>query len=78
MGRDLRRYRRQTNLRLLAGFILLLLVGGSGLVYFIYGPGALPSYLICLTAGLAPLLLVGLFLFGLDWFVNWIDRDGEP
>ena len=76
MSRDLRRYRRQTTVRLFVGFILLLVVGGSTLIYLIYGAAALPTYLLCLTAGLAPLLLLGFFLFGLDWLVNRGNRGG--
>lgn len=70
MSRDLRRHRRQTTVRLFVGFILLLVLGGGALVYLIYGAAALPTYLLFLAAGLAPLLLIGFFLFGLDWFVN--------
>jgi hypothetical protein len=74
MSRDLRRYRRQTNARLLAGFILLVLLVGSGLVYLFIGPAALPSYLLCAGAGILLLLLIGLVLAGLDWIVRR-DRD---
>jgi hypothetical protein len=70
MSRDLRRYGRQTNIRLFAGFTILLLVIGGGLVFLIYGPAALPAYLLCLGAGLAPLLLIVLILYGLDWIVR--------
>ncbi len=62
MGRDLRRYRRQTTINLFIGFIVLLLFGGGGLVYWIYGSGALPTYLLCLASGLAPLVMIGLAL----------------
>ncbi|MFV1859039.1 MAG: hypothetical protein ACC647_06780 [Anaerolineales bacterium] len=70
MGRDLRRYRRQTTINLFIGFIVLLLVGGGGLVYLIYGVSALPTYLLCLGGGLAPLLLIGLALLIMQWIVN--------
>lgn len=73
MGRDLRRYSRQTSINLFIGFILLLLVGGGGLVYLIYGASALPTYLLCLFAGLAPLLLIGLALLAIQWLA---DRGG--
>ena len=66
MGRDLRRYSRQTTINLFVGFIVLLLIGGGGLVYLIYGSGALPAYLLCLGAGLAPLLLIGLALLAIQ------------
>ncbi len=70
MSRDLRRYARQTNARLLAGFILLLLLVGDGLIYLIYGREAALMGLICALAGLAPLGLIGLLLWGIDWFVK--------
>ena len=40
MTRDLRKYARQTNIRLGVGAVLVLLIVGLGLIYFIYGPGA--------------------------------------
>ncbi len=75
MTRDLRRYQRQTIVRLVLGFLALLVVVGSALVYFIYGRGALASYLLCLSAALAPLLLVLLFLFGLQWLAKVLGRE---
>jgi hypothetical protein len=62
MSRDLRRYARQTNTRLLVGFILLLVAIGDGTIYFIYGPAAAVSGLLCILAGLAPLILIFLSL----------------
>ncbi len=70
MGRDLRRYSRRTSINLFVGFILILLVGGGGLVVLIYGARALPTFLLCLGAGLAPLLLIGLALLAMQWFVD--------
>ncbi len=70
MGRDLRRYSRQTTINLFVGFIILLLVGGAGLVYLIYGARAVPTYLLCLGAGLAPLALIGLALLAMQWIVD--------
>jgi len=70
MSRDLRKYARSTNIRLVVGFIVLLLLVGDGLIYFIYGPQAAISGLLCIGAGLAPVLLIfGLFLI-LDWIVK--------
>ena len=70
MTRDLRRYARQTNFRLLSGFILLLFIVGDGLIYVIWGPGAALFGALCLLAGLLPLLLIWLALVGLDWIVH--------
>jgi len=68
MTRDLRKYARNTNLRLLAGFILLLFGVGGGLIYLIYGPEGAALGLICLLAGLVPLVLIA----GLLWLLEWI------
>jgi len=74
MGRDLRRYSRRTSINLFVGFILILLFGGGGLVVLIYGASALPTFLLCLGAGLAPLLLIGLVLLAMQWIVNKSER----
>ena len=76
MGRDLREYARQTNVRLLVGFIILLFVVGDGLVYIIYGSGAALMGALCLVGGLAPLLLIWLALVAMDWIVKK-NRDDE-
>ena len=74
MSRDLRRYARQTNVHLMAGFILLLFVVGDGLIYWIYGRNAALLGLMCLVLGLLPLLLIWLVLVGLEW---WVKRGEE-
>lgn len=74
MARDLRRYARQTNARLIAGALLLLFIVGLGLIYWIYGPGAALMGLLCLLAGLAPVLLTLLFLWLLEWVTKRADR----
>lgn len=70
MSRDLHRYANQTNFRLLAGFFLLLVVIGGGLIYVIFGKEAALSGLLCIFASLIPLLLVWLVLTGLEWIVK--------
>jgi Na+/proline symporter len=70
MTRDLRKYARDTNLRLLIGFILLLFIVGGGLIYAFYGPQSVVFGFLCLLAGLAPLVLIGLLLWGLEWIVK--------
>ena len=70
MSRDLRRYARQTNIRLLAGFILLLFIVGDGLIYFTYGPAAAISGIVCTLAGLAPLALIFISLYILEVIVK--------
>jgi hypothetical protein len=75
MARDLRRYARQTNTRLILGGILLLFVVGDGLIYLIYGRGPALMGLVCLAAGLSPLLLIWLVLSVLEWIVGRADRE---
>ena len=70
MGRDLRRYSRQTYINLFAGFLFLLLVGGGGLVYLIYGQDAAATAVTCMLIGLTPLVLVGLALLAIQWMAN--------
>lgn len=66
MGRDLRQYARQTNLRLIAGFLLLLFIVGDGLIYIFYGRNAALMGLLCLVAGLSPLILILIALWVID------------
>jgi TM2 domain-containing membrane protein YozV len=73
MTRDLRRYARQTNARLLAGGILITFLVGDGLIYLIYGREAALMGLLCLVAGLVPLLLIWLILVGIEWIVKRTD-----
>ena len=74
MGRDLRQFARQTNKRLVIGFVLLLLIIGDGLILLIYGPSAAVSGLICLLAGLVPFALLWFILNGLDWLGKRTDQ----
>jgi len=70
MSRDLRRYARQTNVRLLAGFLLILFIVGETLIYNFYGRGAAIFGALCLAAGTTPLILIWLILVGLEWLVK--------
>jgi hypothetical protein len=75
--RDIRRYSRQTNVRLGIGFVLILFIIGDGLIYLIYGQKAAIMGVICLSFGLAPLTLILLILIGIDRLVRRINqRDG--
>jgi len=67
MPRDLRSYTRQTNIRLIAGAFFLLFIVGLGLIWWRYGSNAALLGLLCLMAGLTPLILIVLFLNLLDW-----------
>lgn len=69
MTRDLRRYARDTNVRLFVGFLLILFLVGDGLIWIIYGREAALLGLVCLLAGLFPLLLIAMVLWGIDLFL---------
>ena len=70
MTKDLRRYARQTNLHLLFGFYVILMVVGIGLIYVFYGEQAarigLLSVLVCST----PLILIALAMALIGWVVK--------
>lgn len=68
--RDLRRYARDTNTRLIAGALLLLFIVGDGLIYWFYGLGAAITGFLCLLGGLLPIGLILLFFALLDWVVK--------
>jgi hypothetical protein len=74
MAHDLRRYARQTNTRLVIGFVILLLVIGDGLIYIFIGRNAAILGLICILAGLAPMLLIVLVL----WLIDQIVKVNRP
>lgn len=74
MSRDLRKYAKQTNMRLIIGGLLLLFVIGLGLIYFFYGPQAAFMGLICLLAGLMPLLLIWFMFFILEFITKRVQN----
>lgn len=73
--RDLREYAKQTNVRLGVGAFALLFIVGVGLIYLIYGAGAAVTGLLCLLAGVTPLVLIYLSLAILDWIQKRANRD---
>jgi len=75
MTRDLRRYIRQTNFRLIIGALLLLFIVGDGLIYIIYGSYAAFMGFICLLAGMIPVVMVMLIMLLLDWIARRANRD---
>lgn len=75
--RDLRRYARQTNTRLIVGGVLILFIVGDGLIFLIFGKNAAILGLACLLAGLSPLLLIWISLGLMDWLVKRQDRLGQ-
>jgi hypothetical protein len=73
--RDLRRYARQTNVQLVIGALLLLFIVGEGLIAWIYGPGAAVFGLLCIGAGLAPIMIIILALWLMEWVVKRANRE---
>ena len=76
MTRDLRKYSRQTNVRLIVGGILILFLVGDGLIYLFYGRSAAIMGLICLISGLTPLILIWLILTLMGWIVKKANEEG--
>ncbi len=70
MSRDLRQYTRQTNRRLMIGFLVLVFLVGGGLIYILYGRGAGITGFFCLLGALVPVLLVVMLLWLLDRVVK--------
>ncbi|HJR78793.1 MAG TPA: hypothetical protein VJ821_01900 [Anaerolineales bacterium] len=68
--RDLRDYAKQTNIRLAAGALILLLVVGVGLIWIFYGEGAAGLGLTCLLAALFPVVLILLIFVAIEWIVK--------
>jgi len=77
MSRDLRKYMRDTNVRLVAGAILMLFIVGVGLIWLIYGFGAAVTGFLCILAAFIPIGLIFLALFGMDWIVKRANRDED-
>jgi cation transporter-like permease len=63
--RDLRKYARATQVRILIGALALLFGVGGILIYLFYGPGGAALGLVCLVAALTPGILIVLVLWGL-------------
>lgn len=73
--RDLRRYARQTNVQLIAGGLLVLLIVGEGLIYWQYGIGGALLGLLCIGAGLTPVVLIFVFFTIIDWIIKRANRE---
>jgi len=75
MTRDLRKFAKQTNVRLVVGATLLLFFVGLGLIWWIYGAGAAVMGFLCLLGAAVPIGLVLLSLQLLDWIQKRANRD---
>lgn len=70
MSRDLRKYARDTNVRLAVGAFLLLFILGIGLIWVIYGQGAAGMGFLCLLAALLPVILILGFFAAIEWILK--------
>jgi hypothetical protein len=75
MTRDLRKYMKDTNVRLVVGALLLLFIVGDGLIWLIYGFGAAVMGLLCMLGAFVPIGLILLLLNLTDWIVKRANRD---
>jgi hypothetical protein len=75
MTRDLRKYMKDTNVRLVVGALLLLFFIGDGLIWIIYGFGAAMLGLLCMLGAFVPIGLILLLLNLSDWIVKRANRD---
>jgi len=75
MSRDLRKYVKDTNVRILVGAFFLLFVIGLGLIWLIYGFSAAVSGFLCLLGAFVPIALIFFALYGLDWIVKRANDD---
>jgi O-antigen/teichoic acid export membrane protein len=74
MARDLRKYARQTNVRLSIGFAIIIFLIGDGLIYYFYGQGAAIMGALCILLGLVPILLVFLAFLALDLVIRLLQK----
>ena len=75
MSRDLRKYMKDTNVRLVVGALALLFVLGPVLIGLIYGFRAGVMGFLCLLAGLVPIGLIFLLLNLSDWILKRAGRE---
>lgn len=67
---DLRKYASQTNFRLILGGLIILLVVGEGLIWIIYGGPAALMGLLCIGAGLIPVIIIVVILAVMEKIVK--------
>ena len=75
MSRDLRKYMRDTNVRLIAGALVMLFIIGLGLIWWLYGFGAAIMGFVCLLGAFVPIGLIFLLLNLSDWILKRAGRD---
>ncbi len=67
---DLRKYASQTTFRLILGGLIILLVVGEGLIWIIYGGPAALMGLLCIGAGLIPVIIIVIILAVMEKIVK--------
>ena len=70
MARDLREYTKNTQNRLIFGFLLLVFLIGDGLIYLFYGKGAALVGLGCILGALLPVGIIVLILWLAERYVK--------
>lgn len=75
MARDLRRYSRQTQTRLALGGALLLVLVGDGLIWVFFGREAALMGLLCIGAGLSPLVSIWAALNLIEWIAKRSNKE---
>ncbi len=74
MSRDLRKYAKATNIQLVIGAFLLLIIVGLGLVWLFFGINAAGMGFLCILAGLTPIILILLLFLAADWILKRATR----
>jgi len=73
--RDLNKYKRETNTRLVIGAIILIVLIGDGLIYLIYGKSSGLMGLACLFTATIPVLLIVFVIYLFNWIIKRANRD---
>ena len=68
--KDLRKYSKQTNVRLALGAFILLFIVGVGLIWLIYGENAAGMGFMCMLAALFPVILILFVFVAIDWILK--------
>jgi hypothetical protein len=70
MSRDLRKFQRQTTIRLVAAALGLLFIVGGILIFLIYGQTAALTSVVCMAALMIPVGMILVFFWVMDWIVK--------
>jgi multisubunit Na+/H+ antiporter MnhB subunit len=70
LSKDLRKYSRETGVRLALGAFILLFIVGVGLIWLIYGEGAAGMGFVCLLAILFPIILILAIFVAIEWVLK--------